>query len=142
MEPNKRWDYLIALDSELLQGGVILPEWCSFIVQQADIAFVSGAHLASILTAVSAIETYLRAEHSVNGKERLVDLIDLLPIDLTLKNELHSLRKYRNSWVHVDDPWNDRSVIENPAVHEAELEQMAMHAAKLLRKVIYSASSI
>ncbi|WP_426057473.1 hypothetical protein [Janthinobacterium sp. PSPC2-1] len=142
MEPNERWDYLIALDDELLKGGVILPEWCSFIVQQADIAFVNGAHLASILTAVAAIETYLRAEHSVNGTERLVDLIDRVPGTSRLRSDLHSLRKYRNSWVHVDDPLNDRSIIENPAVYEVELDKMAMHSAKLLREVIYKAAWI
>lgn len=139
MESNERWDYLVALDDELLKGGVILSEWCSFIVRQADIAFVNGAHLASILTVVSAIETYLRAEHSVSGKERLVDLIDCLPGASRLRNDLHSLRKYRNFWVHVDDPWNDQSIIENPEFYEAELEKMAMHSVKLLREVIYSA---
>lgn len=139
MEPNERWDYLVALDSELLKGGVVLPEWCSFIIQQADIAFVNGAHLASILTAVSAIETYLRAEHSVSGKERLIDLIDRLPGISRLRDDLHSLRKYRNSWVHVDDPWNDQKIIENPEFYEAELEKMAIHSAKLLREVIYGA---
>lgn len=137
MEPSGRWDYLIALDDQLLQGGVILPEWCSIIVQQADIAFVNGAHLALILTAVSAIETYLRAEYSVSGKERLVDLIDRLPGVPRLRSDLHSLRKYRNSWVHVDDPWNDRSIFENPGAYEAELEEMAMRSAKLLREVVY-----
>ncbi|UQV45090.1 hypothetical protein KIV45_25820 [Janthinobacterium lividum] len=138
MEPNERWNYLVALDDELLKGGVILPEWCSFIIQQADITFVNGAHLASILTTVSAIETYLRAEHSVSGKERLVDLIDRLPGTSRLRNDLHSLRKYRNSWVHVDDPWNDQNIIENTEVYEAELERVAVNSAKLLREVIYS----
>jgi len=142
MESTERWDYLIALDEELLKGGVILPEWCSFIVQQTDIAFVNGAHLASILTAVSAIETYLRAEHSTSGKERLVELIDRLPVASRLRNDLHSLRKYRNSWVHVDDPLNDYRIIENPAIYENELERMAMHSAKLLREVIYNAAWI
>lgn len=138
MESNRRWEYLIALDDELLLRGVILPEWCSFVVQQADIAFVNGAHLASILTAVSAIETYLRAVYSISGKERLVELIDRLPGAPRLRSDLHSLRKYRNSWVHVDDPWNDRSILENPVAYESEVEQMAMCSARLLREVIYS----
>jgi len=48
MTSDDRWDHLIALDDELLKGGVILSEWCSFIVREADTAFASGAYLASI----------------------------------------------------------------------------------------------
>lgn len=58
---EQRSQYLNSLDDELLQGGFILSEWCIFIVRQCDIAFVHGANLACILTAVSGIETYLRA---------------------------------------------------------------------------------
>jgi len=49
MNKDERWKHLVALDEELLKGGVILSEWCSFIVREADSAFVHGAHLASIL---------------------------------------------------------------------------------------------
>lgn len=104
MERDERWEELVALDEELLQGGVILSEWCAFIVREADIAFVNSAHLASILTSVSGIETYLRSEYSATGKERLVELINQALIDDDLKNDLHKLRKYRNKWVHIDDP--------------------------------------
>jgi hypothetical protein len=78
-----RWPRLVALDNELLQGGVILSEWCTFIVCQADTAFANGADLASILTAVAAIETYLRSEYSAERKERLVDLIARASIPMT-----------------------------------------------------------
>ena len=67
---------MVALDEELLKGGVVLSEWCSFIVRESDTAFVNSAHLASILTAVSGIETYLRSEYAQNGRARLVELID------------------------------------------------------------------
>ena len=60
MNEDERWDFLVQLDEELLKGGVILSEWCSFIVREADTAFAKRAHLASILVAVSGIETYLR----------------------------------------------------------------------------------
>ena len=75
MKEEERWSHLVALDEELLKGGVILSEWCSFIVREADTAFVNGAHLASILTAVSGIETYLRSEYSQTSKDRLFKLI-------------------------------------------------------------------
>jgi hypothetical protein len=58
MAQEDRWLQLLALDEELLKGGVILSEWYSFIVREADTAFAGGAYLASILTAVSGIETY------------------------------------------------------------------------------------
>ena len=137
MTPDDRWAHLVALDDELLKGGVILSEWCSFIVREADTAFAGGAHLASILTSVSAIETYLRSEHSTTGRERLATLIDTATIKPGLKHDLHTLRKYRNKWVHVDDPGNDRALLEKPEETETELEQMAFFAIRALRRTIY-----
>lgn len=137
MNREQRWSHLVALDDELLKGGVILSEWCSFIVREADIAFAEGANLASILTAVSGIETYLRSEHAETGKERLVDLIGRASIDASLKADLNALRKYRNKWVHVDDPWNDSSLLERSEDTEDELERMALFAARALRRTIY-----
>ena len=137
MSPDDRWSRLIALDEELLKGGVILSEWCSFIVREADIAFVHSAHLASILTSVSGIETYLRSEYAETGRERLAELINLSPISEGLKEKLHRLRKYRNKWVHIDEPWEDAVLLDQPEVTEEELEQMALLAARLLRETIY-----
>ena len=54
-----------------------------------------------------------------------------------LKNDLHELRRYRNGWVHVDDPGNDRIVVESPEKIELELERMAVFAARILRRVLY-----
>ena len=137
MNQDERWAHLVALDDQLLKGGVILSEWCCFIVREADTAFANGANLASILTAVSGIETYLRSEHSATGKERLVELINRASIDDKLKADLHTLRKYRNKWVHVDDPWEDEGLLERPEDTEFELEQMALFAAHALRRTIY-----
>ena len=137
MTSDDRWDYLIALDEELLKGGVILSEWCSFIVREADTAFAGGAHLASVLVAVSGVETYLRSEYSAGKRERLATLIDTSPIDPILKEDLHTLRKYRNKWVHVDDPWNDGALLEKPEEIENEQEEMAFFAVRALRRTIY-----
>lgn len=138
MTPDDRWEQLIALDEDMLMGGVILSEWCSLIVREADMAFSNGAHLASILTAVSGIETYLRSEHSKTGKGLLVELINRADIAVALKGDLHTLRKYRNKWVHFDGPWNDMSLLENPEEVERELECMALFAARALRRTIYA----
>ena len=137
MNQEERWAHLLALDEELLRGGVVLSEWCGFIVREADVAFVNGAYLASILTAVAGIETYLRSEFSKAGRERLAELIDQASIDGALKVVLHGLRRYRNKWVHVDDPWDDTSLLGRPEDAERELEQMALTAARALRQTIY-----
>lgn len=137
MNEEERWNYLVDLDEELLKGGVILSEWCSFIVREADTAFAHGAFLASILTAVSAIETYFRAEHSTRSKERLLDLINQASIEEDLKKDLHVLRLYRNKWVHVSEPWQDENLLESLEELENELEEMALFAARALRRTIY-----
>ncbi|HQN65516.1 MAG TPA: hypothetical protein PLR90_09220 [Methylophilus sp.] len=137
MTPEERWSFLNALDDELLKGGVILSEWCSFVVCESDTAFANGAHLASIITAVSAIETYLKSEYPANKDDKLVALINQAEINSELKKDIHILRKYRNKWVHVDDPWNDENLLANRSQVEAELENMALFAAKTLRRTIY-----
>jgi len=64
MNEEARWKIINGLDEEMLMGGVILSEWCSFIVREADLAFVKGANLASILTAMAGVETDLRYEYA------------------------------------------------------------------------------
>lgn len=128
---------LLSLDEDLLKGGLILSEWCTYIIQQADVAFINGANLASILTAVAGIETYLRSENSHLSKERLVSLINQSGVEEDLKQDLHTLRRYRNKWVHVDDPWDDVVVLTKPEEVDNEIEQMAFFAAKVLRRTIY-----
>ena len=137
MSEEERWAHLVALDGELLKGGVILSEWCSAIVREADTAFAKGAHLASILTAMAAVETYLRSEYAQTGKERLFELIDNSPIETSLKSDLHALRRYRNKWVHVDEPWDDKNLLEAPEHTERELEDMAFFAVCALRRTMY-----
>lgn len=137
MTEEDRWEYLNELDDTMLKGGVVLSGWCTFIVQEADIAFVKGAMLASIITATSGIETYLRSEYGKTKRETLHGLINSAPIDIQLKQDIHSLRKYRNGWVHVEEPWQDRELERTSEQLMAELEEMAMFAAKTLRRVIY-----
>lgn len=137
MNQEERWNHIVSLDDELLKGGVILSEWCSFIVRESDLALVHGANLASILTAVSGIETYLRSEYSGKERSSLFELIDNAPIADDLRSDLHRLRKYRNKWVHVNDPWDDQKLLYSPEHAEKELEEMALFAARVLRRTIY-----
>lgn len=138
MTEEERWNHLLELDEELLKGGVLLSEWCSLIVREADTAFVNGAYLAAILTAVAAIETHLRSERQATGANTLRGLINNAFISNELKNDLHGLRRYRNKWVHVEEPWEDRLLLESPELYEKELEQMAFVAIRLLRTTLYA----
>lgn len=138
MTESERWAYLTALDEELLVGGVVLSEWTSEIVRQSDVALVHSAPLASILTAVAAIESQLRAEAGAEAPSRLIDLINEADLADELRAELHRLRRYRNRWVHVNDPWNDEPLLVHLGATHAELEEVALDAARLLRRVLYS----
>ncbi|NQT20075.1 MAG: hypothetical protein HQ592_10255 [Planctomycetes bacterium] len=137
MTEEDKWQYLVELDERLLQGGVILSEWATFLIKDADTAFVGGAHLASIITALAGVETHLRAEGG-SKKQRLIELIDESDIEEDLKQELQILRQYRNKWVHVADPWDDDALLESPDDHESELEEMARRCAVALRRTIYT----
>lgn len=136
MTKDDKWQYLVELDEELLKGGVILSEWATFLIKSADIAFINNAYLASILTGLAGIETHLRSE-DVSDNQRLVDLINNSELEDGLKKELHILRKYRNKWVHVSDPWDDDSLLTEPEKYESELNEMAKRCEVALRRTIY-----
>jgi hypothetical protein len=140
MTENEREQYLYGLDEELLKGSVLFSPWCHFLILESDTAFIKGAHLAALLTAMSGIETQLRFDHSEPGKRlRLVELIDRSSLSPDLKSEIHELREYRNKWVHIADPW-DESSIEDVAVPQAlhaEIEPWALRALTALRHAFY-----
>lgn len=140
MNEREKRKYISELDEELLQGGAILSEWSTFLIKDSDIAFCSGAYLAAILTAVAGIESHLRFEYDNHRNEKhpsLYALIENSPIDFDLKQELHKLRKFRNEWVHVNDPQDNQKLLENSSQIDSELETIAINAIKLLRQVIY-----
>ena len=137
MTEKEKWRYLVELDDNLLQGGAILSEWATFLIKDADLAFVHGAYLASIITGLAGIETHLRGEGGSN-RQRLVELIKESDLEEDLKRELQILRKYRNKWVHVSDPWEDGTILETPEKYETELEKMAKRCTIALRRTIYT----
>jgi hypothetical protein len=143
MTEEERWQLILATDDEYLKGGVVLSEWCAFITREADTAFAKGAFLASILTATAAIETYLKSEYGSSDEKWhiLSSLIDGSDLEESHKVDLHKLRKYRNSWVHIKTPWNDLPILDHPEEYERELEQMALFAVSLLRRTIFAPGS-
>lgn len=108
----ERWDFITSLDDEMLKGGATVSEWCALMVKECDLAFVGGVNIATVVVAVAAIETYLRAEYGLCQKARLADLIDRSPIDADLRDDIHKLRRYRNKWVHVSVPEDDKFASE------------------------------
>jgi hypothetical protein len=136
MNEDEKWEYLVELDKTLLRGGVILSEWATVLIKSADLAFVCGAHPASIITGLAGVETHLRGEGG-SSKQRLVDLIERSDLEEGLKQELQLLRKYRNKWVHVADPWDDDDLLGSPEQYGTELEEMAKRCAVALRRTIY-----
>lgn len=139
MTSNERWEYLNGLDEELLQGGVILPEWTTLLVRDADTAFCEGAPLAAILAAQAGIECQLRAENAPDTKRRwnFHDLIEQSGLPDEMKQAMHELRRYRNRWVHVNEPWDDAVLLGEPEYHEEEVQRMALSAVTLLHRIAY-----
>lgn len=137
LSEDSKWAFIAALDDELLKGGATMSEWCAFIVRDCDYAFVGGANLATVITATAVIETYLRAEYADGKRVRLADLIDSAPIEQGLREDIHKLRKYRNTWVHVTTPGHDEAILQNLAAYEGQLEEWAKLAQRTLRLTIY-----
>lgn len=130
-----RWDFLVKLDDELLLGGAMITESTVRISREADVAFAKGCNVASILTAVAAIESHLRDELQETNKTTLAQLIDAAGLSADLTAELHALRRFRNTLVHTQSVDGDDA--DDPAVLAAH-EAMATSAARSLRRVLYS----
>jgi hypothetical protein len=141
MTEAEREHYLENLDETLFRGmSVEISAWAHFLILDSDVAFIKGADLAAFITALCGIETQLRFDHSVPGQRlRFVDLIDQAQLSSQLKSELHELRRYRNKWVHVSDPWDESLVdrIDQPELLRGELESWALRAVTALRQTFY-----
>ena len=140
MTSDEKWKFITKLDDELLLGEVILSEWSSFLIRDAEEAFCAGAHLAAILAAQAATECHLRHEYSPNTTQKNLGFFDLiersrLPDDL--RADLHTVRRYRNKWVHVNDPGSDDDLLQRPEYYDEELERMAAFAIRSMLRVIY-----
>lgn len=138
---KQKWDYINQLDEELLLGGAMLSEWTTFLAKDAEIAFCSGAYLSSILASQAAIESHLRFDYFDSNETKgwsFYDMIEKSDLESELKNELHNLRKYRNKWVHVNDPSDDNELLERPEYYEAELSDFSKITIKTMLKILYN----
>ncbi|MEP3046344.1 MAG: hypothetical protein ABJL55_12195 [Roseibium sp.] len=115
-----------------------MSEWSVFVAQECDLAFEAGADLATVITAATAAETYLRAEYGSASKQQpFFELINQSPLPSDLKKDLHDLRRFRNQWVHIATPEDDQEIIDNPETYRTELEKRAIHAQRTLRRTLY-----
>ena len=139
MSPEEKHEYILKLDEELLLGGSIISEWSAFLVRDASDAYCSGANLAAILASQAGMECHLRYEYFCESKTKLgfFELIEQSPIPTALKTDLHKIRRYRNKWVHVNDPTADEDLLQRPEKYEAELEKMAKFSIRAMMHVIY-----
>lgn len=137
MTPEQKEAFVLFLEDELLKGGVLLPEWTTRISQEATESFIGGQHLACLLTGMAAVETQLRSEHG-DSKTRLQDLISQSGLTESLKTKLHALRRYRNRWVHVSDPWDDQVLLGESEIVEEELFQMSKLCVEVMLRVLFS----
>lgn len=136
-DEEEKWDYIVRLDEELLQGGVILNEYVSELIRNADVSFVYGAYWASVITSVAAIEAYFKSETQCNDK-KLFELIVESGLDNKDIELLHNLRRYRNQIVHIKEPWGDEFILSSYNQFSANEENISKEAIRLLRTVVYS----
>ena len=136
MTDQVKWDFINQLGEDFIKGGVMLSKWFTLLIRDADVAFTTGANLAALLTALAGIESHLKYEYSEKKRECHIVMIDKAPIDEGLRLNLHRLRIYRNTWVHVDDPSDDETFLPELWKHEREFEGMAILAIKSLRRTI------
>ena len=134
-----RWAWLSDLDDDLLQGGVILSDQAIVLTRNADICFASGAFVACIVMCAATVETWLRGE---GDKGRFIDLVDASDFDTVTKSKMHALRRDRNRWVHVDDPWAETDLVEEYSAGDTVLEYQCKEALRLMRTVVYSNPSL
>lgn len=140
MTEQDKWKYIMELNEELLKGGVILSEWTTFLAKDAESAFCADAHLSSILSCQAAIESHLRYE-CFDPKESkrwgFYELIEKSSLPTDLKTDLHELRKFRNKWVHVENPSDDSDLLIRPKYHEKELAQFAKKSIRIMLTTLY-----
>jgi hypothetical protein len=135
---QKKWDFIVGLDDEFLNGGVAFSEWIAFLVRDADTAFVHGANISCIALCMAAVEAFLK-EEITNGKRlNLACLIEKAPLQEDLKAELQNMRRVRNSWIHVRPFTDDRGALDAPHEIELELENDAKTTLRCMRRVLYS----
>ena len=141
MDTESRKAYTKALEARYFGVYEICDE-AQLLSVDAEQAFWYGAFIASILTAQSAIESYLRYYYgSSSAKSTFYDLVEdgrtkgYLTADQS--DRLHWLRKLRNRWVHANDPADDGELFEHLEDLRSEQEAQAKKAMELMFEMLF-----
>jgi len=126
--------YIDELWNTELKGGIELSEYSTFLAKDAGIALVSGAFIAAIIVSCSAIESHLRFD-GAQGRS-LYELMTRVGFSQSLADEINKVRKFRNEWVHVNEPELDEKLLKNPEMIEKQCEEMAMLAYQCLVRAL------
>jgi hypothetical protein len=137
---SNRISLVQSLWDENLRGGVILSEFSTFLATDAESAFQAGADLSTVFTACAAIETHLRFESSKKGVKKITfaEVANSQRLPVEIRDNLARLRKFRNTWIHVENPYLDIELQIEPQVVHSELAEMAELSIKLMVQVLCS----
>jgi hypothetical protein len=114
-----------------------MSDFASELIRNADLCFASGAFVACLVMSGATIETSLR-EEGTDG-DRFIELIDASDFDASTKAAMHELRRERNRWVHIDNPWGECDLEDQYGRGHPDLESKCKGALRLMRSVVYSA---
>lgn len=88
--------------------------------------------------AAAAIETWLRSESRMDNKATFFELIEKSGFPPGVVSEMHGLRRVRNGWVHVGDPFDDQKLLDEFNRGHPKLENDCRLAMRTVRVVLYS----
>ena len=106
------------------------------LLYDASEAYRSGLDIAALITAVATIETLLRIQNP--GAHSFAKLIEFSEFTAAEKSELNRLRKYRNKWVHVNQPMENDYCFDDEKAHGERISEMTKIAISMTFKVVYS----
>lgn len=127
---SSREKILLALQDEVLKGGICVQDWTTYQLENAYLSFCAGAYLSCIVMCQAAIESFMRDD------ERLTDcsfynLVENSSYDSELKMKLHKLRNYRNSWTHINEHE------EEFRISDEQIMEMAIFAYRTALEVFH-----
>ena len=127
---NKREQILLDIQDDVLKGGICVQDWTTFQLENAYISYCAGANLSCIVMCQATIESFMRDDEQLSDRS-FYDLIENSSYNQDMKEKLHTLRKYRNKWTHINEQNNEF------LIDEKELEELALFSYRLALEVFH-----